>query len=350
MRATPFLLVLAAIVSEAGCGAEVILGTGATGNDGGQTLVADPYSGPFNVLVLSLTTEFHHDSIPAIHQMLRELGPCVDAASCAMTGDEVIAGAKANSSFTVKIAGAGPECANDPTEAIPGCDGNAPCLPGTILNSTCMQDPAKITAILSEFSEANLRNYQMIFFANPTGPDFSMTGPAGLAGMAAVQKFIEAGGAFVGVHSAGDFEQSNGFPFYTNVMLGSTFSTLRNDDGTQGDVVLQPGFENHPVVRGLPVLWSTTDEWYVFKRDVDTLPGFEVLAKLNSVTLSASTDPPANGRPVVWIKEFPPTDPAQMLTGRVVYTMRGHNIVRYQEPLMRKLVHQAILWAAHRLD
>jgi type 1 glutamine amidotransferase len=38
------------------------------------------------------------------------------------------------------------------------------------------------------------------------------------------------------------------------------------------------------------------------------------------------------------------------MTGRTVYTLRGHNVLRYQEPLMRKLVHQAILWAAHRMN
>jgi type 1 glutamine amidotransferase len=350
MRATAPVFMFAAMLFHASCGGEVSLGSGMTRP---PAPAADPYSGPFNVLVLSLTKGYHHDSIPAIHQMLRDLGPCVDSASCARAGDEAIAGAKPNSAFTIKIAGAGPECANDPTEAMPGCDGNA-CLPGSILPgstaSGCAVDPAKITTILSEFSEANLRNYQMIFFANPTGDDFSSSGPAGLAGMIAVQKFIEAGGAFVGLHSAGDFEQSNGFPFYTSTMIGTTFSFLRNNDNTPGDVVVPQAFVNHPVVRGLPAPWSTIDEWYVMKQDVSTLPGFQVLAKLSAVTTASSTDPPANGRPVVWVKEFPPLDPAGTLTGRVFYTIRGHNILRYQEATMRKLVHQAILWTAHRLN
>lgn len=347
MRATAPLFVLAAMLSHASCGDVVSLGSG---TDGAPAPSADPYSGPFSVLVLSLTKGYHHDSIPAIHQMLRDLGPCVDAASCAKAGDEAIVGAKPNSSFAIKIAGAGPECANDPTESMPGCDGNA-CMPGTTLPSItgCTQDPAKIAALLSEFSEASLRKYQMILFANPTGDDFSVSGPAGLAGMTAVQKFIEAGGAYVGLHSAGDFEQSNGFPFYTDVMLGATFSTQKNPDATPGDIAIPPAFADHPVVRGLPPLWSTIDEWYVMRRDVSTLPGFQILARLNAVTPFAS-DPPANNRPVVWVKEFPPLDPAGTMTGRVFYTIRGHHITRYQEPLMRKLVHQAILWAAHRLN
>src|SRR5260370_29394416 len=66
----------------------------------------DPYSGPFKILVLSKTITFHHDSIPAGQQMLRDLGACFDASSCAATNDVAIPGAQPNSSFTVDAAGA----------------------------------------------------------------------------------------------------------------------------------------------------------------------------------------------------------------------------------------------------
>src|SRR5579859_3567027 len=56
----------------------------------------DPYRGPFRILVLSKTLGYHHDSIPAGQQMLRDLGGCVDDASCALTNDVPIAGAKPN--------------------------------------------------------------------------------------------------------------------------------------------------------------------------------------------------------------------------------------------------------------
>jgi type 1 glutamine amidotransferase len=262
--------------------------------------------------------------------MLRELGQCVDAASCAMTGDEFIAMAKPNSSFTIKVAGAPDNC-DLPKEAMPGCDGST-------LQS------------ISEFSEPNLQNYQMIFFANPTGNDFSSSGAAGQAGMVAIQKFMEGGGAYGGNHWATDFEQSNLFPYYTNVITGAQFEA-HNSDLTDGHVVIQPEYVDHPVVKGLPATWATADEWLCMRKDINSLPGFLVLAKLNGVPEPAGCSVQlGNNRPVIWVKELPPMDPAGLMGGRVFYTIQGHNIMRYSEPLFRKLVHQGILWAAHRLE
>ncbi len=299
-------------------------GSAASGSAGGP----DPYAGPFKVLVLSFTKGFHHDSIPASHKLLRELGQCTDAASCATTKDEFIAAAKPNSSFTIKIAGAPANC--DAAETMAGCDGNT-------------------VAAMNEFTEANLKNYQMVFFANPTGDDFSSTGAPGQAAMAGFQKFMEGGGGFGGVHSATDFEQSNGFPFYTDVMTGAQFNT-HNGDGTPGNVVIQPQYMNHPVVRGLQANWATADEWYCMRKDINSLPGFTVLAKLNAVTAPTGCTVPGENRATIWVKEFPAMDAAGLMKGRVFYTIQGHNIQRYTEPLFRKLVHQGILWAAHRLE
>jgi type 1 glutamine amidotransferase len=300
-------------------------GSATSGSAGGP----DPYAGPFKVLVLSLTKGFHHDSIPAAHKLLRELGQCIDAASCALTHDEFITAAKPNSGFTIKIAGAPANC-DLPAETTPGCDGNT------------------VTA-MNEFTEANLKNYQMVFFANPTGDDFSSTGAPGQAAMTGFQKFMEGGGGYGGVHSATDFEQSNGFPFYTDVMTGAQFNT-HNGDGTPGNVVIQPQYLNHPVVRGLQPNWATVDEWYCMRKDINSLPGFTVLAKLNAVTAPTGCTVPGENRATIWIKEFPAMDAAGLMKGRVFYTIQGHNIMRYTEPLFRKLVHQGILWATHRLE
>jgi hypothetical protein len=101
------------------------------------------YVGPFKVLVLSENCcgGFHHDPIPAAHEMLRALGQGVDAASCANNNDEYIAAAKPNSSFTVDVAGC------DPSET--SCDGNGP-------------------QAICDFNEANLARYQMVVFASPS--------------------------------------------------------------------------------------------------------------------------------------------------------------------------------------
>jgi type 1 glutamine amidotransferase len=316
-----------------GGGSGSLGGTDAS-TEAGSGGVADPYSGPFKVLVLSKTLGFHHDSIPWGQQMLRDLGKCIDAASCALTNDVPIAGAKANSSFTVDVAGAPANCpavtsSNVATYVANGCDGR-----GT-------------TSDLSQFTTANLKNYQMVFFVSPTGEVFSKGGANGTVGMAAIQAFIEGGGAYGGVHAASDFEKNLGWPWYYNTLLGAFF-TLHNNDGTPGSVITAPMYASHPVMRGLPSPLSTQDEWYFMNRQISAQPGFQILATLSGVP-PVSGESPSDIRPIVWIRQFPvATDPT--LEGRMFYTCRGHNITRFREPDFRQLVHQGVLWATHRLN
>ena len=311
---------------------------GATIGDGfagGPSNGGDPYSGPFHVLVLSLTLGFHHDSIPACHRMLRQLGRCVDAASCG--SDDVIAGVKPDSTWDVQVAGASSAACplnGDDDAAGPGCDGNP-------------SDAAGIANVLGEFSAQGLRNYQLLFFCSPTGDDFSSTGAPGQAGMQAVQSFIENGGGYGGVHSATDFEQSNHWSWYTNTLTGGQFAA-HNVDGTSGTVVVAPPYQTHPIMIGLPSTWSTLDEWYCMRQDITTAAGMTILANLTGVSAPSGCTTPADPRPVTWIKEFPAVDAAGPLRGRMFYTVRGHNIARYSETPFRRLVHQGILWAAHR--
>jgi type 1 glutamine amidotransferase len=267
--------------------------------------------------------------------MLRELGKCIDAASCAMTNDVPIMGAKANSSFTIDVAGAPATCgpatgnykAGDFSYGQAACDGS--------------------TTDLSQFTPENLKNYQMVFFVSPTGTDFSSGGNNGKVGMAAIQAFIEGGGAYGGVHGASDFEDTDGWPWYYNTMMGAFF-TLHNNDGTPGSVVTQPMYLTHPVMRGLASPLSTQDEWYFMNRQISAQPGFQILATLSGVPPVAG-ESAADLRPIVWIKQFPvASNPA--LEGRMFYTCRGHATARYGEPDFRQLVHQGILWAAHRLN
>jgi type 1 glutamine amidotransferase len=186
---------------------------------------------------------------------------------------------------------------------------------------------------MSQFTDEGLKKYALIFSCNPTGTVFSNNPKVKdkAAAMAAFQKFVEGGGAWAGVHSATDFEKSNGFPWFTNLLVGAYFDHHDND-GTSGTVQVASMFANHPAMRGVQATWSTQDEWYYMNRDVSALPGFQILARLAS-----------DNRPVAWIKELG-------TNGRMFYTIRGHNKSVYEEPDFRKLVLNGILWATHRLN
>jgi uncharacterized protein len=249
-----------------------------------QQDAAAPATGGFRMLVLSKALEYRHDSIPVCQQMLRDLGNTPDA--------NLPQGATPGSQWTVTIA---------------------------------KED-------LSEFTDEGLKPYTIILWCNPTGTVFTSGGVNGATGKAAIEKYLTTGGAWGGVHSATDFENTQGWPWFQDQVNGGNFAS-HDGDGTPGSVVWQPGpvAMNHPVIRGINSPWNCGDEWYRLNRNPETLPGFVILGKLGT-----------DQRPAVWVREIPGG-------GRSFYTIRGHNPTVYAEPNFRRLIHQGVLWAVRRI-
>jgi type 1 glutamine amidotransferase len=256
--------------------------TGSAGNDGagGDGL----RHGPFRMLVLSTCLEFVHDSIGMGQAMLTALGQTPD--------DQLPAGAAAGSQFTVNVA----------------------------------QDD------LSEFTDDNLKKYEILFWMNPTGTVFTSGGTNGSIGRAAIQQFMENGGAWAGVHSASDFEKTGGWSWFQDQLAGA-YVDHHDIDGTAGTVIWDAAAlaGNHPAIRGIASPWTSKDEWYFENRNPADVAGFTILGRLAS-----------DQRPVSWVHELPGG-------GRAFYTIRGHNKTVYAEPEFIRHVHQGILWAVHRL-
>lgn len=246
--------------------------TGTAGAGGGGGVV----SGPFKVLIISTCLEFGHDSIPDCQQMVADLGK-----------------ADPNNSWTTKIEG------DD----------------------------------LADFTEAGLKDYGLIFSCNPTGRVFS-GGPKvkdKAGAMAAFQNFIEKDGkAFAGVHSASDFEKTNGFPWFTNVLMGAYFD-IHGPSNETGSVVSDSQNKDHSVLAGLASTYSTKEEWYKMNRDPGSQPGFKILQRLS-----------ADSRPLTWVKDVG--------AGRMFYTVRGHSKETYKEEPFRTVVKNGILWATKRIN
>jgi type 1 glutamine amidotransferase len=257
--------------------------SGESGGGGGS----DAHSGPFKILVLTTALDYRHDSITDCQRMLSDLGQTPD--------DQLPAGAKPGSRFTTQVA----------------------------------------TDDLADFTAAGLKEYGMLFWCTPMGPVFSDNPrvESAATAMAALRAYVEGGGAWGGVHSATDFETTGNFPWYTDTLVGGHLQSF-DPDGTPGTVQVEPGYAEHPVMRGVPPTWSVRDEWFRMHRDIAEQPGFQIVARL-------ATD----NRPVTWIKEFGASN-----TGRMFYTIRGHAPPVYHEAEFRQLVLNGILWATHRLE
>ena len=255
-------------------------------------------TGPFKILMLTSTLEFRHDSIPTCLTMLQALG-------------------QANAPERAKI----PGLAADTTWTV----------------DQISSDTTKST-YFSEVTADNLKNYEMFYSNNPTGPVFT-NAPSGAQKKQIFVDYWNNGGAWAGQHSASDFENNNKWTWFQDNIDGGWFVDHDNPL-TPGTVNWQSDQVNHPILKGLPSPWSTSDEWYIMNRNIEAVPGFRVLAKVTVTNSSKGTTP----RPAVWV-----TENANTKGGRAFYTIKGHSQSNYSESQFRELMLRGILWSVHRL-
>lgn len=157
------------------------------------------------------------------------------------------------------------------------------------------------------FTHEGLSPYQAIIFLNTTEEVLNSEQEQ------AFERYIKAGGGFVGIHAAADTEYD--WPWFGK-LLGARFA---NHPEIQDATILVTD-KNHPASSPLPERWQRRDEWYNFK---EIAPTIQVLAWLDESTYSGGTH--GKEHPFAW---YQPVD-----GGRVFYTAGGHTEESYQEPL-----------------
>ena len=171
------------------------------------------------------------------------------------------------------------------------------------------------------FADTQLAGYKVVIFLNTTGEILDD------AQQAAFERFIRAGGGFVGVHSATDTEYD--WSWY-HELVGAYFKSHPAIQSAAIDVVDR----RHPSTRGLPARWERTDEWYNF-RDAPG-PNVAVLAALDETSYSGGMM--GASHPIVWYHSYD--------GGRAWYTAMGHTAESYAEPLFLDHLLGGIRWAA----
>ena len=163
----------------------------------------------------------------------------------------------------------------------------------------------------SRFTDPELARYKVVMFLNTTGDILDDLQKA------AFERYIRAGGAFVGVHSATDTEY--GWAWYGH-LVGAYFASHPQ---IQRAVVHIEDL-GHASTEGLPVLWERTDEWYNFRSN--PRDHVHVLATLDETSYSGGKMGPDH--PIAWCQEID--------GGRSWYTAMGHTKESYAEPLYRQ--------------
>jgi cytochrome c len=102
------------------------------------------------------------------------------------------------------------------------------------------------------FTEENLKNYAAVVFVNTSGDVLNSWQQADF------QRFIEAGGGFVGVHGAAATE-------YDWKWYGKLVGAFFDEHPAIQAATVKVTDPSHPATKGLPTAWPATDEWYNYK-------------------------------------------------------------------------------------
>ncbi|HAK79458.1 MAG TPA: cytochrome C [Runella sp.] len=176
----------------------------------------------------------------------------------------------------------------------------------------------------TQFTELNLKKFNAVVFLNTTGDVLNNEQQT------AFERYIQAGGGYVGIHAATDTEYD--WPWY-NQLAGAWFldhpSTPSNVQKGKFIVTLK----NHWATKGMPDEFERTDEFYAFK---DISPKINVVLKIDEKSYIGGKN--GDNHPMSWYQEFE--------GGRSFYTAMGHTDETYAEPLFLNHVWAGIQYAA----
>ena len=174
----------------------------------------------------------------------------------------------------------------------------------------------------SRITEDSLRQYAAVIFLHTTGNILDRPAEVDL------QRFIQAGGGFAGVHAAADAEYD--WRWYGRLVGGYFASHPAIQQAT-----LRVTDRSHPATSHLPESWARTDEWYNFKRIADSLT---VLMTIDETSYTGGSN--GANHPMSWHHEFD--------GGRAWYTALGHTGESFSDSLFLKHLLGGIQYAMGR--
>ena len=181
----------------------------------------------------------------------------------------------------------------------------------------------------SEINDKNLEKYQVFIQLQQAPFDLSYNQQD------AIQKFVEQGKGWVGIHAAGLPGKSfvgadkKYWQWYEDFLGGISYSP---HPAFQKGIV-QVEDHKHPIMKNLPDRFEVPDEWYEF--DKSPRPNVHVLAVADES--SYKQNKPMGDHPIIWTNEK---------FKKMVYIGIGHDASLCSDRNYTMLITNAILWAA----
>lgn len=170
------------------------------------------------------------------------------------------------------------------------------------------------------FNDSTLKQYSTILFLNTTGDILNTNQEI------ALERYIQAGGGFVGIHAATDTEYD--WKWYGRLVGAYFKSHPRQQDA---DMIIHPD-PNFPLLDSFPNPWNRWDEWYNFRKPPDHV---NVLVSIDESSYEGGEN--GDNHPMVWYHDYD--------GGRSFYIEAGHTEEAFQESLYLDLLYAGIQYA-----
>lgn len=175
----------------------------------------------------------------------------------------------------------------------------------------------------ANFNEKNLKQYKVVIFLNTTGNVLND------AQQNAFERYIQAGGAFMGIHAATDTEHD--WPWFVKLAGGEFMSHPGRPNVQMGKMNVLDN--KHLSTAHMPASFEHKDEFYDFKNfNTDV----KVLVTVDEK--SYKDGKMGDFHPMSWYHEFD--------GGRSFYMNWGHTDESFSDPLINKHMWGGLLWAA----
>ncbi len=182
------------------------------------------------------------------------------------------------------------------------------------------------------FDDDSLKKYDAVIFSNTNNDVFDTEGQK-----VAFMRYIQAGGGFMGIHSASGTERN--WKWF-KLMLGATF--MRHPPFQP--LTIHVLDRKHDAVKNLPAIWDTKDECYLFK---EFNPCIKVLL-FTDLSKVKEADDGKNVKPDVFGNLYPATWCQEFDGGKVWYTALGHDKEDYSNPIYLAHVIEGLKWVTNK--